>query len=173
MRQTGHKSANIVARYVRGASLFEDNAVAYAAQIASEWNPTDAASGFAGFVTQFDVDADYLTRFEVKTVGASRHQGLWVPADELDLQRPHSWHRTTASGKSYLPVAIPLPSPRRALAPESEFLGAHLPYLDRRKMEGARDCGEGVFPVGRPPYRKIAPSLAQGLRAAITSRRKR
>jgi hypothetical protein len=28
MRQTGHRSANMVARYVREASLFEDNAAA-------------------------------------------------------------------------------------------------------------------------------------------------
>jgi len=28
MRQTGHKSADMVARYVRDASLFDDNAAA-------------------------------------------------------------------------------------------------------------------------------------------------
>jgi len=29
---------------------------AYAEQIARDWNPSDAASGFAGFVTAFAVD---------------------------------------------------------------------------------------------------------------------
>ena len=36
----------------------------YAAQIARDWNPPDERSGFAGFVTSFEVDADYLCAFE-------------------------------------------------------------------------------------------------------------
>lgn len=56
----------------------------YAEQIAREWNPPDERSGFAGFVTSFEVEADYLRAFEVKVVGGSRHQELWVPAGELE-----------------------------------------------------------------------------------------
>jgi hypothetical protein len=55
----------------------------YARQIARDWNTPDAGSGYAGFVTAFDVDAGYLARFPVKTVGARLHQELWVPAEEL------------------------------------------------------------------------------------------
>lgn len=55
----------------------------YAHQIARDWNTKDKASGYAGFVTCFEVDADYVNQFEVKTVGAAEHKELWVPADKL------------------------------------------------------------------------------------------
>ena len=55
----------------------------YARQIARDWNTPDAGSGHAGFVTAFDVGADYASRFPVRTVGNSLHQELWVPAEEL------------------------------------------------------------------------------------------
>jgi hypothetical protein len=53
----------------------------YAIQIARDWNVP--ASG-SGFVTKFAVDSDYVSKFKVKTVGASMHKELWVPAEELD-----------------------------------------------------------------------------------------
>lgn len=56
----------------------------YARQIARDWNATKADTGYQGFVTRFRVRADYVSRFEVQTVGARVHQELWVPAEELD-----------------------------------------------------------------------------------------
>jgi hypothetical protein len=35
-------------------------------------------------VTRFHVPTDFLRRYPVQTVGASRHQELWVPAAELE-----------------------------------------------------------------------------------------
>lgn len=55
----------------------------YARQIAERWNTKDRASGYAGFVTAFEVDDTYLAQFPVQTVGARVHQELWVPAEEL------------------------------------------------------------------------------------------
>ncbi len=56
----------------------------YAAQIAREWNTKDPVSGFVGFVTEFEVDDEYASKFEVQIVGGARvHQDLWVPAEEL------------------------------------------------------------------------------------------
>ena len=55
----------------------------YAAQIARNWNTRDAASGFAGYVTRFQVRADFLSRFPVQTVGSRDHQEHWIPAEEL------------------------------------------------------------------------------------------
>ncbi|MBL8522511.1 MAG: hypothetical protein JNN20_02360 [Betaproteobacteria bacterium] len=52
----------------------------YATQIARDWNVPESGSGF---VTAFNVNADYVRKFEVKTVGAAMHQELWVPAEEL------------------------------------------------------------------------------------------
>lgn len=57
---------------------------AYAVQIARDWNVSDAASGYAGFVTRFDVDDAVAARYEVQVVGSSDHRELWVPAEELD-----------------------------------------------------------------------------------------
>ncbi len=55
----------------------------YARQIAREWNPPDKNSGFAGFVTQFDVSSTYLTKFEIHTAGSAEHREYWIPAKEL------------------------------------------------------------------------------------------
>jgi hypothetical protein len=55
----------------------------YAVEIARDWNTRDAASGYAGFVTRFAVHASFLAEFEVQTVGASRHQEYWIPAERL------------------------------------------------------------------------------------------
>src|SRR5215212_3187243 len=52
----------------------------YATQIARDWNVK--ASG-AGFVTRFNVRVDYLSRYEVQTVGGRIHQEYWIPAEEL------------------------------------------------------------------------------------------
>jgi|SRR5689334_8048434 len=56
---------------------------AYAVEIARDWNTEDAVSGYAGYVTRFVVDAAFLARYPVQTVGARRHQELWVPAEDL------------------------------------------------------------------------------------------
>ena len=52
----------------------------YAAQIARGWNVRESG---AGFVTRFRVDAEFIRRYPVQTVGASLHQELWIPAEEL------------------------------------------------------------------------------------------
>ena len=56
----------------------------YATQIARDWNTKDEKSDFVGIVTAFDVDTEYLSQFDVQTVGASTHQELWIPAERLD-----------------------------------------------------------------------------------------
>lgn len=55
----------------------------YAAQIAKDWNSKDEFSGYCGFVTAFDIDADYVSKFEVQNVGGFEHNELWIPAEEL------------------------------------------------------------------------------------------
>jgi hypothetical protein len=54
---------------------------AYAAEIAQKWNVKESG---AGYVTRFSVNADFVKRYAVRTVGGSTHQELWVPAEELD-----------------------------------------------------------------------------------------
>jgi hypothetical protein len=55
----------------------------YAIQIARDWNTKDAASGFVGYVTRFEVDVEYLARFQVQKVGTSDALEYWIPAEEL------------------------------------------------------------------------------------------
>lgn len=59
---------------------------AYAAQIAKDWNVKFSGSGF---VTKFEVNSDYLSKFEVQNVGGKIHAELWVPAEELDEFNNH------------------------------------------------------------------------------------
>ena len=53
----------------------------YARQIARDWNVKESGSGF---VTKFEVEAEYLRQFPVEVVGGSVHEELWVPAEQLE-----------------------------------------------------------------------------------------
>ena len=53
----------------------------YAEEIAEKWNVP--ASG-AGYVTRFEVEADYLDAFEVQKVGGLHHTEWWIPAEQMD-----------------------------------------------------------------------------------------
>jgi hypothetical protein len=52
----------------------------YAIKIARDWNVP--ASG-SGFVTEFDVRADFLSRYPIETAGGKARQEYWIPAEEL------------------------------------------------------------------------------------------
>ena len=53
---------------------------AYAARIAKEWNVP--ANG-TGFVTRFQIQADYLSQFEKHHVGGRDCTEYWIPAERL------------------------------------------------------------------------------------------
>jgi len=55
----------------------------YAVQIARDWNTVDEASGFAGWVTEFEVDEEFVAKYPVQLAGARSHRELWVPAEDL------------------------------------------------------------------------------------------
>jgi hypothetical protein len=61
----------------------------YAAQIARDGNTKDERSGFVGYVLEFDVDGNYLGRFETKKVGGKQHVEYWIPAEELEELNDH------------------------------------------------------------------------------------
>ncbi|MEO0640840.1 MAG: hypothetical protein AAFY70_14005 [Bacteroidota bacterium] len=58
----------------------------YAIEITTKWNVPYYGSGY---VTEFDVDADYLSQFEEKIVGGPQHVELWIPAEELENFNAH------------------------------------------------------------------------------------
>lgn len=55
----------------------------YAEEIAQKWNTKDKASGYRGYVTKFEIEDQYISKFKIQTVGASYHQELWILAEEL------------------------------------------------------------------------------------------
>ncbi len=54
----------------------------YATMIAQEWTIADWGEGY---VTRFHVQADYLSRHEIHTVGGRECREYWIPAEELSV----------------------------------------------------------------------------------------
>jgi len=54
---------------------------AYAVKIARDWNVPESGSGY---VTQFDVRTDFLSKYRVEIAGGREHQEYWIPAEDLD-----------------------------------------------------------------------------------------
>ena len=61
----------------------------YAREIAEKWNKRYPDSQYTGYVTTFEIDDGYISQFPVQTVGASYHQELWIPAEELENFNRH------------------------------------------------------------------------------------
>lgn len=61
----------------------------YAHEIAQKWNTRYADSGYKGYMTRFQVEDTFVTRYPVQTVGAGYHQELWIPAEELEEFNRH------------------------------------------------------------------------------------
>jgi hypothetical protein len=104
----------------------------YAEQIARDWNTGDPRSGFAGFVTEFEVLADHVQQFEPKVVGAAQHQELWVPAERLPEFNANLASRIRFSkafyGADYEgPMPLPLLIRARHPAEQLKALSALLP----------------------------------------------
>ena len=55
--------------------------IEYARQIAFDWNTK--SEPYAGYVTEFEVDGEYVSQFERKIVGGRQHEELWIPAENL------------------------------------------------------------------------------------------
>src|SRR5688572_4976670 len=61
----------------------------YAVKIARDWNTTDEHSGYAGWVTEFEIDDEFARRYPVQLAGGRQHRELWVPAEELEEFNQH------------------------------------------------------------------------------------
>ena len=62
---------------------------AYAIEIATKWNLDDEGSGYSGFVTAFDMNAEFISKYKIENVGGPIHNELWVPAEELQEFNDH------------------------------------------------------------------------------------
>jgi hypothetical protein len=64
----------------------------YAEKIARDWNSKQADHKYLGFVTYFEIDDQYASRFPAQIAGGKACQELWVPADELVTFNQHLIH---------------------------------------------------------------------------------
>lgn len=63
--------------------------VRYAEEIAGRWNTKDANSGYKGYVTRFEIEDDFISKYEPHQAGASYHMEYWIPAEELEEFNRH------------------------------------------------------------------------------------
>lgn len=61
--------------------------IEYARQIAFDWNTK--SEPYAGYVTEFEVDNEYVRQFERQIVGGQQHEELWIPAEKMDEFNRH------------------------------------------------------------------------------------
>ena len=59
----------------------------YARQIAFDWNTK--SEPFAGYVTEFEIDDEYVNQFKRQIVGGRQHEELWIPAEKRDEFNQH------------------------------------------------------------------------------------
>lgn len=55
----------------------------YATQIARDWN-AKYNKDKVGYVTKFEVNKEFLDRYETKIVGGKIHEEYWIPAEDLE-----------------------------------------------------------------------------------------
>lgn len=55
----------------------------YATQIARDWNAKDAQWGSVGYVLKFQVESEFLSRYQLRQVGDVTHREYWIPAEDL------------------------------------------------------------------------------------------
>ena len=61
----------------------------YASEIAEKWNTVDKNSGYVGYVLKFEIEDEYISKYEVQQAGASYHLEYWIPAEELEAFNSH------------------------------------------------------------------------------------
>lgn len=59
---------------------------AYAEKIARDWNVKDNG---CGYVTEFQIDAEFLSQYPVQVAGGREHSEYWIPAEELEEFNRH------------------------------------------------------------------------------------
>ena len=68
----------------------------YAIKIARDWNVKDSG---VGYVTKFDVEADYLSKYDVQEAGGKAHLEYLIPAEALDEFNRHIVGKIQVIGK--------------------------------------------------------------------------
>jgi hypothetical protein len=61
----------------------------YATRIARDWNTKDEANGSVGYVLRFDVDDDFIARYQVHEAGGRELLEYWILAEQLEEFNDH------------------------------------------------------------------------------------
>jgi hypothetical protein len=61
----------------------------YATQIARGWNTKDERSGCVGYGLRFQVQTEFLSKYDVPTVGSREHREYWIPL--AGIERKYCW----------------------------------------------------------------------------------
>jgi hypothetical protein len=59
----------------------------YARQIARDWNTKEQDQ--VGFVTKFEIDLNFISRFAINKVGSRDHLEYWIPSEDLEQFNDH------------------------------------------------------------------------------------
>lgn len=57
----------------------------YAIEV-TKWNVAEVG---IGYVTKFEVDEDFMTRYPIQCVGDEHHTEWWIPAEDLEELNDH------------------------------------------------------------------------------------
>lgn len=64
--------------------------VEYARAIVTQWNSKEQEAGNCGFITEFGIDDEFVSRYPVQQLGGGPiYRELWVPAAELPELNSH------------------------------------------------------------------------------------
>ena len=62
----------------------------YARAIITQWNSKESEAGHCGFITEFDIEDEFVARYPVQQLGGGPiYRELWVPATELAEWNEH------------------------------------------------------------------------------------
>ncbi len=83
-QDSGKRSSRLLPRLPFQPIFYPVLVEEYAVRIARDWNTTDPASGFVGYVTRFRVRSDFLSRYDVQCAGDRDCLEYWIPGEDLD-----------------------------------------------------------------------------------------
>ena len=62
----------------------------YGSEIALKWNTKDSLESLNfGYVTKFEIEDDFISKYEVHQVGDTYHLEYWIPSEELEEFNKH------------------------------------------------------------------------------------
>lgn len=111
----------------------------YAEQIARDWNAPHEPYGYAGFVTEFQLDAAYLAQFEEQVVGSAMHREIWVPSERLEEFNQHLLG-PIAITRAYYGTGYVGPVPERGML-KDRTAREQLPLLQKTLDYNSMDFG--------------------------------